>query len=110
MIRGDSTEYELLRKWCQTLSFDKEPKSITTCEIGVREGLGSKIIMTGIRDNKKNIPYENRRQVIQGLWQVALADGSRDSEEDAVIRLAAKLLGVTDVESAVARKSAQGKS
>ena len=59
MIRGDSTEYELLRKWCQTLSFDKEPKSITTCEIGVREGLGSKIIMTGIRDNKKNIPYEH---------------------------------------------------
>ena len=38
------------------------------------------------------------------------ADGSRDSDEDAVIRLAAKLLGVTDVESAVARKSAQGKS
>ena len=59
---------------------------------------------------KNNIPYENRRQIIQGLWQVALADGSRDSEEDAVIRLAAKLLGVTDVESAVARKSAQGKS
>ena len=59
---------------------------------------------------KNNILYENRRQIIQGLWQVALADGSRDSEEDAVIRLAAKLLGVTDVESAVARKSAQGKS
>ena len=59
---------------------------------------------------KNNIPYENRRQIIQGLWQVASADGSRDSEEDAVIRLAAKLLGVTDVESAVARKTAQGKS
>ena len=59
MIRGDSTEYELLRKWCQTLTFDEEPKSITTCEIGVREGLGSKIIMMGIRDNKKNIPYEH---------------------------------------------------
>ena len=56
---------------------------------------------------KNTIPYEKRRQIIEGLWQVALADGTRDSEEDAIIRLAAQLLGVTDVESAVARKSAQ---
>ena len=49
MIRGDSTEYELLKKWCTTLPFYEEPKSVTTCEIGVREGLGSKIIMLGIQ-------------------------------------------------------------
>ena len=45
MIRGDSSEYELLKKWCETLPFYEKPKSVTTCEVGVREGLGSKIIM-----------------------------------------------------------------
>ncbi len=44
-IRGDSTEYDLLKKWSETLPFFEEPKSVTTCEIGVREGLGSKVIM-----------------------------------------------------------------
>ena len=48
-IRGDSTEYELLKRWCETLPFFEKPKSVTTCEIGVREGLGSKLIMMGIQ-------------------------------------------------------------
>jgi len=39
MIRGDSSEYELLKKWCETLTFLEEPKSVTTCEIGIREGV-----------------------------------------------------------------------
>jgi|TARA_E500000318_G_scaffold94612_1_gene94010 hypothetical protein len=58
-IRGDSTEYELLKKWCETLPFFEEPKSVTTCEIGVREGLGSKIIMLGIKARIGKIPYEH---------------------------------------------------
>jgi|TARA_R100001086_G_scaffold34102_1_gene15456 hypothetical protein len=59
MIKGDSTEYELLAKWCAQLQFYEEPKSVTSCEIGVREGLGSKIIMLGIRKRIGNIPYEH---------------------------------------------------
>jgi hypothetical protein len=58
-IRGDSTEYELLKKWCETLPFYEKPKSVTTCEIGVREGLGSKIIMLGVKARIQNIPYEH---------------------------------------------------
>ena len=58
-IRGDSTEYELLKKWCETLPFYKEPKSVTTCEIGVREGLGSQVIMMGIKARIGNKPYEH---------------------------------------------------
>ena len=51
MIRGDSTEYEKLAEWVKTLPFYTEsPAQIMTCEIGVREGLGSQIIMDGIRD------------------------------------------------------------
>ena len=58
-IRGDSTEYELLKKWCETLPFFEQPKSVTTCEIGVREGLGSKIIMLSVRARISKINYKH---------------------------------------------------
>ncbi|MDO7560242.1 MAG: TerB family tellurite resistance protein [Paracoccaceae bacterium] len=38
---------------------------------------------------------------------MALADGARAAEEEQVLRLVAHLLGLTDVESAQARKTAQ---
>ncbi len=47
MIRGDSKDYNLLDNWVRGLKV--ETPKILTCEIGVREGLGSKIIMDGIR-------------------------------------------------------------
>ena len=47
MIRGDSSDYELLDKW--TKDFDCQ--GYKTCEIGVREGLGSKIIMDNVLNN-----------------------------------------------------------
>ncbi|MEM6483350.1 MAG: TerB family tellurite resistance protein [Pseudomonadota bacterium] len=53
---------------------------------------------------KDAVPYDDRVEVIEALWQVALADGSREAEEDALIRLAANLLGVKDVDSAMARQ------
>ena len=42
--------------------------------------------------------------MIEALWKVALADGERDQHEDALIRLAANLLGVNDRDSALARR------
>jgi uncharacterized tellurite resistance protein B-like protein len=56
---------------------------------------------------KDVVPYEDRRAVVEALWQVALADGQREKEEDAVMRLAANLLGVNDVDSAQARQKAE---
>ena len=47
MIRGDSKDYNLLDNWVRGLKLDSG--KVLTCEIGVREGLGSKIIMDGIR-------------------------------------------------------------
>ncbi len=46
MIRGDSKDYNLLDNWVRGL---KITSNILSCEIGVREGLGSKIIMDCIR-------------------------------------------------------------
>ena len=62
MIRGDSSEYDLLKKWCETLPFFEEPKSVTTLEIGIREGLGSQVIMNGIKARIGHMkPYEHCR-------------------------------------------------
>lgn len=53
---------------------------------------------------KAAVPYEDRIAVIEALWQVVLADGVREAEEDALLRLVAKLLGVNDRDSASARQ------
>ena len=57
---------------------------------------------------KDTVPYEERVGVIEALWQVVMADGRRDPEEDAQLRLVASLLGVTDQDSARARQRATG--
>jgi uncharacterized tellurite resistance protein B-like protein len=53
---------------------------------------------------KDAVPYDDRLGVIEALWQVVLADGTRAAEEDALLRLVANLLGVTDTDSAMARR------
>lgn len=58
---------------------------------------------------KEGVPYEERLGVIQALWQVVLADGVREAEEDALLRLLSSLLGVSDRDSALARQSVADK-
>ena len=55
---------------------------------------------------KAAVPLEDRAALVQAMWAVALADGSRDAGEDQQIRLLVNLLGLTDVESAQARARA----
>lgn len=55
---------------------------------------------------KDAVAYDDRVSVIQSLWTVVLADGERAEEEDALLRLVASLLGVSDVDSAMARHRA----
>ncbi len=57
---------------------------------------------------KDAVPYDDRLAVIEALWQVVLADGNRANEEDALLRLVANLLGVSDMDSAQARKRVEG--
>lgn len=55
---------------------------------------------------KNAVPYEERRTVVEAAWSVVLADGGRADEENALMRLVASLLGVTDIDSARARQKA----
>lgn len=57
---------------------------------------------------KDAVPYDDRLAVVEALWQVVLADGIRAKEEDALLRLVANLLGITDMDSAQARKRVEG--
>lgn len=53
---------------------------------------------------KEAVAYDARLGVIEALWGVVLADGKRTSEENALLRLVASLLGVEDMDSNMARK------
>lgn len=58
---------------------------------------------------KDAVPYEDREGVIEALWDVVLADGVRDDDEDALLRLVANLLGVNDRDSALARQRVEAR-
>ena len=64
MIAGDSKEYEILVEACESLTSD----NLLTAEIGVRQGLGSKLILENLKNKKHwhigidpygNISYEH---------------------------------------------------
>ncbi|WP_138424114.1 tellurite resistance TerB family protein [Maritimibacter alexandrii] len=57
---------------------------------------------------KDAVPYEDRTSVVAAAWRVVLADGDRADEEDALMRLIAKFLGVSDRDSNIARQKATG--
>ena len=58
---------------------------------------------------KEAVPHEDREAVIEALWSVVLADGVRDHEEDAMLRLTANLLGINDRDSALARQRVEAR-
>jgi uncharacterized tellurite resistance protein B-like protein len=56
---------------------------------------------------KAATPLDHRAELVQAMWSVALVDGQRDDLEDRLMRLVANLLGLTDVESGLARHRAE---
>lgn len=56
---------------------------------------------------KDAVALEDRTELMTALWSVALADGMREAHEDRLMRLVANLLGLSDVESALARQKAE---
>ena len=52
---------------------------------------------------KDSVDYDDRIAVIEAMWSVALVDGVRDRHEDALLRMVAPLLGISDQDSHKAR-------
>lgn len=59
------------------------------------------------RSLKAATALEDRIALVRSLWSVALADQLRDPEEDQIMRLVTSLLGISDVDSALARQWAE---
>ncbi len=57
---------------------------------------------------KAAVAVEDRAALMTALWSVALADGARDADEETLLRTIAPLLGLSDVDSALARQKAEG--
>jgi len=53
---------------------------------------------------KDAVPFEERLAVVEALWDVVLADGEREDHEMALLRLVAPMLGISDQDSAHARR------
>ena len=53
---------------------------------------------------KAAVPHAARLSILEAAWEVVLADGRRDREEDALMRLVADLLGINDRDSGLARQ------
>ncbi len=53
---------------------------------------------------KQSVPLNERVGLLEALWEVALADGERDYNEDGYLRMVCRLLGVNDRDSALARQ------
>lgn len=55
---------------------------------------------------KTQLAAPDRARLLEALWRVVLADGDRDPHEDALLRKLPPLLGLTDHDSAAARRRA----
>jgi uncharacterized tellurite resistance protein B-like protein len=55
---------------------------------------------------KQAVPYDERLRVVESAWMVVLADGARAHEENALMRMVASLLGISDRDSHIARQKA----
>ena len=61
------------------------------------------------RTIKDSVAYDDRVAVIEALWDVVLADGVRDTQENTLLRLVANLLGINDMDSNLARKRVEAR-
>ncbi len=66
------------------------------CEVAEDEAPDTVRFTKAIKDA---VAYEDRAAVIEAMWRVVMADGVRDQAEDALLRMVAPMLGVSDQDS-----------
>ena len=58
---------------------------------------------------KDAVAHDDRAAVLEAMWSVVLTDGTRDRDEDTLMRLVANLLGINDRDSALARQKVEAR-
>ena len=56
---------------------------------------------------KRFIPIEKRGEIIELFWELVLADGVRDDDENGLLRILGSLLGINDRDIAFSRQKVQ---
>ncbi len=56
---------------------------------------------------KEFVPLEKRNEIIEIFWELVLADGIREDDENSLLRILGSLLGVNDRDVAFARQNVQ---
>ncbi len=57
---------------------------------------------------RTSIAHDDRIAIVEALWAVVLADGARDPHEDTLMRQLVDRLGLSPMDSALARQKVQG--
>ncbi len=55
---------------------------------------------------KDAVPLDDRIAILEAAWTVVLTDGERASEEDALMRMIPRFLGISDLDNNLARQRA----
>jgi uncharacterized tellurite resistance protein B-like protein len=103
----DSTEIQRIDRALMTrynLSASDAAALRADCEILESEAPDTVRFTRAIKDA---VPYEDRAAVVQALWGIVLADGVREAEENALMRMVAPMLGLTDQESHALRRAVE---
>lgn len=58
---------------------------------------------------KDAVAYEDRLAVIASMWEIVLADGVREKEENSLMRMISPMLGVEDQDSNAARMAIEAR-
>ena len=56
---------------------------------------------------KEFVPLEKRNEIIEIFWELVLADGIREDDENSLLRILGSLLGVNDRDVSFARQNVQ---
>ncbi len=97
----ESARIDRILSNCYGLSSAEAQKLRADCETMESEAPDTVRFTRAIKDA---VSYEDREAVIEALWDVVLADGQREEEEDSLMRMVAPMLGITDPDSARARQ------
>jgi uncharacterized tellurite resistance protein B-like protein len=80
---------------------------LAECEILEKEAPDTVRFTRAIKDA---VAYEDRLAVIAAMWEIVLADGHRDAQENSIMRMVGPMLGVQDQDSNAARRAIENRS
>lgn len=91
--------------------FDLEAQAAAALRVeGERIAASASDLVRFTRVVKSGLTEPERVSVLEALWAVVLQDGRRDPREDALMRQVVPLLGLSDRDSALARRRLLGSS